>query len=320
MPSPGTLLPGLLALTLAVPASAHAAGGGTAPAPVPAPDTPSSSSDSGGTRFGDAGRRPARKPAGRRRSPRPVLELFRVDGKRFYDRGRRARVTFQIRHRRPTVHVRLHVRRAASGERLATIDLGERPTGSAQTARISGRESGSRLPSGNLELRISARDARGQSLRRGAHASAVDQIEFRTHRFPVAGPYTYGGDGSRFGAPRSGHTHQGQDLAAAEGTPIVAPHAGTVTNVAYQASSAGHYVVLDSFDENRNYVFMHMQTGSVAVREGQRVRTGQLIGKVGNTGASSGPHLHFEIWQGVWQGGGTPVDPLPLLQRWDAWS
>jgi murein DD-endopeptidase MepM/ murein hydrolase activator NlpD len=65
---------------------------------------------------------------------------------------------------------------------------------------------------------------------------------------------------------------------------------------------------------------MHMQTGSVAVRQGQRVRIGQLIGRVGSTGHSTGPHLHFEIWVGGWFGRGHPIDPLPLLRRWDAWS
>jgi murein DD-endopeptidase MepM/ murein hydrolase activator NlpD len=137
------------------------------------------------------------------------------------------------------------------------------------------------------------------------------------HRFPLVGDFSYGSSGSRFGAGRSGHTHQGQDLAAPQGTPIVAPYAGVVKAVAYQASGAGHYVVLDGTGEDRDYVFMHMRTGSVLVRKGQAVRLGQKLGEVGNTGRSSGAHLHFEIWiGGGWYTGGRPVDPLPYLQAW----
>ena len=95
------------------------------------------------------------------------------------------------------------------------------------------------------------------------------------------GPFSYGGAGSRFGAGRPGHTHQGQDLSAPAGTPIVAPHGGTIPTVAYQAGGAGHYIVLRSDGENRDYVFMHLATGSTRVRVGDRVSTGQRLGDVG---------------------------------------
>ena len=65
---------------------------------------------------------------------------------------------------------------------------------------------------------------------------------------------------------------------------------------------------------------MHLKTGSTVVEQGQRVRTGQLIGQVGATGDASGPHLHFEVWDGPWYAGGHPIDPLPLLRAWDSWS
>ena len=71
---------------------------------------------------------------------------------------------------------------------------------------------------------------------------------------------------------------------------------------------------------SRDYVYMHLQTDSTRVREGQRVATGKWIGNVGNTGASFGAHLHFEIWQGPWWGGGEPIDPYPFMRRWDSWS
>jgi len=135
--------------------------------------------------------------------------------------------------------------------------------------------------------------------------------------FPVAGPHTFGADDARFGAGRRGHTHQGQDIIAATGTPIVAPLTGTVRYVDNQPSGAGLYVVLDA-DDGRTLFFAHMVTGSIVVTEGARVTAGQTLGQVGQTGSASGPHLHFEIWEGGWRDrGGRPVDPLPQLLAWD---
>jgi murein DD-endopeptidase MepM/ murein hydrolase activator NlpD len=78
--------------------------------------------------------------------------------------------------------------------------------------------------------------------------------------------------------------------------------------------------VIDGAGTNRDYVFYHLREGSVRVRRGQSVRTGQRIGDVGNTGNSFGAHLHFEIWEGPWFAGGRAIDPLPSLRRWDAYS
>jgi len=136
------------------------------------------------------------------------------------------------------------------------------------------------------------------------------------HVFPVAGGYSLGGEDARFGAPRTGHTHQGHDISAASGIPVLAPFAGTIDWVRFQRAGAGHYVVLDGDDE-RDYVFMHLRRGSIPVVAGQRVAAGEQIGEVGSSGESSGPHLHFEVWVGGWyEKGGAPVDPLPLLQAW----
>ncbi len=154
--------------------------------------------------------------------------------------------------------------------------------------------------------------ARKRHKQRSSRASRSDP----GHRFPIAGGFDWGGRDARFGARRKGHRHQGQDLAAALGTPVVAPHAGVVEAVAHQVKAAGNYVVLRSDREGYDYVFMHLRSGSTAVVVGQRVRAGQRIGEVGNTGQSTGPHLHFEIWVGGWYVGGHPIDPLPLLKAW----
>jgi murein DD-endopeptidase MepM/ murein hydrolase activator NlpD len=58
------------------------------------------------------------------------------------------------------------------------------------------------------------------------------------------------------------------------------------------------------------------------LRKGARVRTGQLIGNVGQTGSASGCHLHFEIWSAPgWYEGGSPMPSVArLMRRWDTWS
>ncbi len=162
--------------------------------------------------------------------------------------------------------------------------------------------------------------------RRRAHSAAAGRARGRGARldrttaskvFPVQGPFNFGGEGSRFGAGRTGHIHQGQDIAAAEGTPVVTPRGGTVHWIAYQAKGAGYYVVIAG-DDGRHYVFMHLQAGSTAVAKGQPVAAGQRIASVGNTGGSEGPHLHFEIWVNGWWAtkASAPIDPLPELQAW----
>lgn len=138
------------------------------------------------------------------------------------------------------------------------------------------------------------------------------------HAFPVDGPHGYGGAGSRFGAPRSGHTHRGQDIAAAQGTRLVSVHDGVVNTTRYQAGGAGFYVVIRG-DDGFDSVYMHMREAA-SVQPGQRVRAGERIGYVGSTGSSTGPHLHFELWTPHWFAGGEPFDPLPSLLAWDEQS
>ncbi len=135
--------------------------------------------------------------------------------------------------------------------------------------------------------------------------------------FPVQGPHNFGGPENRFGAPREGHIHQGQDVLTAEGTPDVVPLAGTITSTANQSGGAGYYVVehtLIGFD----FMFAHCEAGSFTVTEGESVSAGQQICKAGQTGDATAPHLHFEMWVGGWQAkGGHPIDPLPFLEAWE---
>jgi murein DD-endopeptidase MepM/ murein hydrolase activator NlpD len=295
-----------VALLAALPAPAAAGdGGGGALAPTKVPP------QAGGGRFGadlpgHAG--PIRPKRERGRSRGTLLTSFELRRKHVYLHGRAARIRFTLSGGRP-INVRLHVLSATDRSRVATVDLGERAAGE-HTASFTGLEAGV-LPEGTYQLHIT-----GRGLRRASTASSTADVELSHHAFPIAGSYDWGGEGSRFGAEREGHSHQGHDLAAAEGTPVVAPRRGLVEAVQYQAHGAGHYIVLDGDDEDRDYVFMHLKSGSILVEEGDRVPTAQAIAEVGNTGGSSGPHLHFEIWVGGWFTGGEPIDPLPLLQSW----
>jgi murein DD-endopeptidase MepM/ murein hydrolase activator NlpD len=137
--------------------------------------------------------------------------------------------------------------------------------------------------------------------------------------FPVRGTYSFGGDGARFGAGRPGHTHEGQDLVGNSGLPIVAPLAGEVRFVDYQAAGAGRYVVMRA-NNGWDMFFAHCQYSSAAVKAGDKVKAGDRLCLLGSTGASSGPHLHFEIWPNGWRDspGTKPIDPLPQLKKWAA--
>jgi murein DD-endopeptidase MepM/ murein hydrolase activator NlpD len=247
----------------------------------------------------------------------PVLVSFSLKRPKLFLYGHAAKVSLRLRGRAP-VRVRLVLSPAAGGKAVESISLGSIKPGRTRSFALTGRESGV-LPQGDYVIHVAGHDARGRGLRRGPHASSTARLTFHHHVFPLAGAFSYGDRDSRFGAKRKGHTHQGQDLPAASGTPVVAPRGGTIETVDFQAHGAGHYVVLDGAGEDRDYVFMHLARGSTVVREGERVRTGQRIGDVGSTGESSGPHLHFEVWNGGWQRG-HPVDPLPLLQSWNGFS
>jgi murein DD-endopeptidase MepM/ murein hydrolase activator NlpD len=139
------------------------------------------------------------------------------------------------------------------------------------------------------------------------------------YAFPILGPHEFGGAAGRFGAGRTGHTHQGQDTMAECGTPLVAARGGTVQYSGYQYA-AGNYVVIDGKGTAYDFMYAHLAEPS-PLKTGEQVRTGQPIGIVGETGDATACHLHFEIWTAPgWYEGGSPIDPLPYLEKWDAYS
>ncbi len=208
------------------------------------------------------------------------------------------------------------------------------------------------LAAGSYQLSVGAHDHHGASLLRGAHSSGVASLTVTAPApvptelpaatptptapapaeagvptvaqtvadgavFPVAGQHNFGGPANVFGAPRDGYLHQGQDILTVEGTPVVAPLAGTILTTSYQEGGAGYYAVEETaigFD----FMFAHCQEASVAVGTGQAVAAGEQLCRAGETGDATAPHLDFEMWVGGWQVvGGRPINPLPYLEAWE---
>jgi murein DD-endopeptidase MepM/ murein hydrolase activator NlpD len=268
---------------------------------------------------------------------RPVARTFRVVPGRIREGGS-VRVKVRVDERGvKRVAARVVAVRSGTGRPVAKFSLGKIRTG--RTLRLVWPRR--HVPAaGTYVVRLHVRDPHGSTLARAAASTGKSRLVVRPRPrpempqpeppaqptpivpvaggvFPVAGAHTFGSDGARFGAARTGHTHEGQDVMASEGTPVVAPSAGIVRFVDNQPRGAGWYVVLAA-DDGRTFFFAHLVEGSVSVAEGARVAAGQPLGQVGSTGSASGPHLHFEIWEGGWRDlGGHPVDPLPQLLAWD---
>jgi murein DD-endopeptidase MepM/ murein hydrolase activator NlpD len=314
----------LVAVGVALPAPSAAASVGAASAP--------SGPRSGGAEFGE--------PSGRPSAARPTAAVFRI-GRHTLTEGDAPRLAVRIQQRGVRSVVARIVFRPVRGDGTPLrIDLGRVPTGRLVHPAW---PRASVLKPGRYVVALHAQGPAGGTLLRRAHASGRAPLTVRAKKvvppavvappvtpappdpgvtgdgvFPVAGPHTYGGDGATFGAGRSGHVHEGQDVVAAEGVPVVAPLAGTIIARSYQASGAGFYLTLDTPD-GRSFFFAHCAKDTFAVTLGQAVAAGQQLCRVGHTGDASGPHLHFEIWIGGWRStkDSRPIDPLAQLRAWD---
>ena len=112
-------------------------------------------------------------------------------------------------------------------------------------------------------------------------------------------PVTNGRISSTFHEQRSDHLHQGVDIAATLNTPVYAPANGRI-QIAGWVSGYGKCIYMDNGNINGKPVtsrYGHLN--SYVVSANQNVYQGQIIGYVGNTGISTGPHLHFEIREGT---------------------
>jgi murein DD-endopeptidase MepM/ murein hydrolase activator NlpD len=296
---------------LAGPAAIASAATGGAPTPGGSPPPP----PSGG------GAPDAAPSAG---SGLTLLSAATSPRKSFYYGVRYPRLTYTIGSDQAQNDLRIDVIDEA-GETVKSFFRNDVAPNVADSIRWDGTRSDKRpAANGRYSFRIVPQSG-GPAARRARSATSSSGEPFALsfdlygYAFPVLGAHDFGSSGARFGAGRTGHTHQGQDVMAKCGVPLVAARGGRVRYSGYQGS-AGNYLVIDGKGTGFDTAYMHLLEPS-PLRGGDVVRTGQPIGLVGETGNAAGCHLHFEIWTAPgWYEGGSPVDPLPYLQRWDAYS
>lgn len=316
------LLAPVVVLCILPPASlAQSTGGASAP------------TGTGGVEYGTPGavtKKPSKaKSKPRRARSRPLTAPeFSVDPGTLQPGGSPATFTYRLDGSARRARVRIEIV-PVDGQAAASVRLrlGFKPTGVRRTYRWTLPDGA--LAVGDYEARLHAVDDAGNRLVRTATASGRSHVHVVAKPvavtvgngiFPIQGAFSWGGDDARFGADRGDHIHQGQDLMAAEGTPLVSPRAGFVYFKKYQAEGAGHYLVIRG-DDGRDYVFMHLKSGSPTVGRDDPVAAGQVIAQVGDTGRSEGSHLHFEIWPSGWYAKDSqPIDPRPDLEAWAASS
>ena len=156
----------------------------------------------------------------------------------------------------------------------------------------------------------SSRDIMDALVRVGATPDEIAQV---LAPFPVAGAAQYGND---WGVPRHNpypHPHEGTDIFASRGTPVVASLPGVVTGVGIDTAVGGNSLRVTQPDGTYAY-YAHLDGFAPSVVEGTFVRAGVMLGYVGTTGNAAGtpPHLHYELHPG----GGEAIPPLPYLDQW----
>jgi murein DD-endopeptidase MepM/ murein hydrolase activator NlpD len=211
--------------------------------------------------------------------------------------------------------------RLSDGALVMGWPLGTVEPGAVRSVTWNGTVGGVTQPAGRYEFRVFSQTSGAQAAQTAQPALplATGAFELVDAKFPIRGKHTYGTGIAAFGSQRNGHSHQGQDVFAACGTPLVAARGGIVKLNKFE-SNAGNYLVIDGAGTDFDYTYMHLRERS-PLKKGAVVLTGQAIGEVGQTGDATACHLHFEIWTGPgWYTGGQPIDPLASLKLWDAYS
>jgi murein DD-endopeptidase MepM/ murein hydrolase activator NlpD len=240
--------------------------------------------------------------------------------KSFYFGFRFPRLSYTIGSSQPLNDLRIDVVDAA-GAIVKTFYRNDIAANAPTSIRWDGTTNEGRpARNGRYSFRIAPQTVEAPTARQATTSPALSlSFAFYGYAFPILGAHEFSLGGGRFGAARSGHTHQGQDVMATCGTPLVAARGGVVQYAEYEAN-AGNYVVIDGKGTPNDFMYAHLAEPS-PLQPGETVRTGQPIGIVGDTGDATACHLHFEMWGAPgWYEGGSPFDPLPYLEKWDAYS
>jgi murein DD-endopeptidase MepM/ murein hydrolase activator NlpD len=233
----------------------------------------------------------------------PSVELGMSAPQVYFDGARPSVLTYVLHGLAPAA-VTVDLIREADGAVVAQWSTPQVAPETVQRVAWDGRVAGFAQPDGRYVFRVTG----------AGTAPVAAGFEFVRHRFPILGRYSFGGSGAAFGGSRG---HQGHDVFARCGTPLVAAHGGVVEYAGYHGR-AGNYLVIDNEDADSDYAYMHLRDAPL-VAKGERVLTGQPIGFVGSTGSATACHLHFEAWSAPgWYRGGQPVDPLSALRAWAA--
>ncbi|MDH3227257.1 MAG: peptidoglycan DD-metalloendopeptidase family protein [Thermoleophilia bacterium] len=115
--------------------------------------------------------------------------------------------------------------------------------------------------------------------------------------FPIVSDYTYW---NNYGDPRAQGSHQGIDIMAPKGTLIVAPVGGTITRLSRVETGLGGLWIWQRDSRGNDYYYAHLHSIVKGLKPGQKVKAGQVIATVGETGDARGttPHLHMEVQPG----------------------
>lgn len=240
--------------------------------------------------------------------PRPLhfkLERGTVSPKQAVpDSIRSQRIIFRFRASR-AIPIRIHVIKLESGRIVRSYTTSALDPGRWHRVRFDGLDRKGRLVgAGKYRVRV------GPS---GGRLRKLSRLRIHSHRFPLRGPHGTRGPVGEFGAARvDGRTHEGLDITANCGRPVVTVRSGTILKSATDPLLKGNYVVLNGRSERRTYLYAHLRHPA-SVKRGQKVRAGRRIGSVGQTGNAAGTpcHLHFEV-----RSRGRLLNPEPLVSAW----